>query len=213
MEILSLLDLVFVASRADNEAIHKNWIAYSHSMRVGDSSEEFCHEIQRLGELDVLLRKIESELSVGLLENRFEKLPIGSVNIGMLLSYSWLSAAYELFRSAKQRGTESYSSSEGFQTFFRQLELARVQSFKGEIAGFGSAKKTGLSVELVTFGDINEPPRAYEHGRTKARPFHQIRTYDGSIGWTVFDVKSEAQITVYRRDMSDGILSFLSEHM
>jgi hypothetical protein len=212
-ELLFLLEAAHNFSTLHYVELNKIWVAASQNSNVSPIFLKYCFETQRIGQLDILIRRAEDELALAYKRDCLSALPIFGTNLVHSLSNSWISLSYELFRSVRQRAekdTTKSAISEIFGSFFSELEIVRVQELKAEIAGFGSAKKAGLIVQMIPAEDSTNKIGIYEHGKTKLNSSPVIRPSDGSTGWSVFDVKKRAQVTIFRRDLSDKIISTIS---
>lgn len=208
-----LFEAAYGFSSLNYVELNKLWIAASFNSQVSSNFPKYFHETQRIGQLDILIRRAEDEVALAHKSEQTSDLPIFGMNLLQSLSSSWISLSYELFRSVRQRADKSTAGSgrsQIFASFFSELEMVRVQEFKAEIAGFGSARKAGLIVQMIPAEDSADKIGIYEHGKTKLNSSPEIRTTDGSTGWRVFDVKKRAQVTIFRRDLSDRAISSIS---
>lgn len=210
VEVISLLDTAFRLSSANQKTLAQQWVDLSKSTVVTDFFPSFAPETQWVGQLDVLLREMENEFSSAYSAGVASNLPLMSYGTSLHISQLWVSGAYELFRSVilRMRSPDQKSvKSLIYKRFFRELEILRVQLFKSEIAGYRSADDGPVNEVILS---LNQPfsVKAYEHGTSLATPTRSIRQSDGSVSWTVYDVKKRTQITIYRRDLSDKILTY-----
>jgi hypothetical protein len=178
--------------------------------------------VQRVGELDMVLRAMEEEFSAQ------QSLPSG-MSFGfhhqMTLSETWVIICYEALRALRQREEEAaniaraqkrepapddISALPSFRQIFLDLELLRMPMAKYEIAK-DKTMKSPLTMRAV-------PPTGVSNDRVydKADPTRSHIMPTGlsdrrSATWLVFDHSAPNQYWVERRDLSDRLLALNKE--
>ena len=112
----------------------------------------------------------------------------------------------DLKRAGDVAEAESPRCGSGFETVYNSMERARVSELKREIPNAGKVKdKTielrGPGQECVT----------YVQGQTVLLNNLAVRASDGSLVWTAFNVHTNSNESIYRRDLSDQVLEALEQ--
>jgi hypothetical protein len=201
-----LLVAAFGFSRAKNSQLNQRWIGMS--WRIGSQLPQslLSISIQRLGEVDLVCRALETELmtqpqQAGDLDLRPNYLAV--------LSEWWIGSAYAICYTLKDRKIMSDAE---FLRLANELRMIRVQVEKYEVPS-----DRGL-IEPLQFSptqlrpDEKEAP-IYTYDKNDRLKSHIPRTgvsHRYSYMWEVFDVKADATRWYERLDLSDRMLNLLA---
>jgi hypothetical protein len=174
--------------------------------------------LQRLGDLDLLLRCMEDEFQRNQQTEAVDRSGVDfTFNYQLMLSESWIVNCYEILRSFRQRddegdrGADSVSALEMFRSLVADLELLRMPISKYEIA-----KDRSLKEPLKLHAVSPNKDVAHEHVYDKKDPArsHIMPTgvsTRGSIMWSVLDHSIPREYWVERRDLADRLLALAKE--
>jgi hypothetical protein len=205
--ISQLLVGAFSSAKVRHRDLAETWIRIS--FRVGSRlpSSLLSVSIQREGELDLVIRCMEDELSEQMTLGKSDDHFVGHY-LGVLSTY-WIGGMYETFRLLRDRNLAS--DNERFSIVLRELELLRIPLEKHEIA-----KDRTLKEPLVL---VRQPPKNDDSDKFTYSPNDELRSHimptgisaRGSITWQVIDLKKNESRWVERRSLSDQILELWNE--
>jgi hypothetical protein len=201
-----LLVAAFGVSRTKNTELSQRWVAMS--WRVGSELPQSLLpiSIQRLGEVDLVCRALESELvaqppKVGEMDFRPNYLSV--------LSEWWIGSAYAVCYTLKDR---KILSDPNFLRLADELRMIRVQIEKYEVPSDRDLPEPLHFSPAQLRPDEKELP-VYVYDKTDRLRSHIPRrgvSARQSAMWEVFDVKVDAQKWFERLELSDRMLSLLS---
>ncbi|MBR1212010.1 hypothetical protein [Bradyrhizobium sp. JYMT SZCCT0180] len=174
--------------------------------------------IQKLGELDLLLRCLEDEL-----QERIATNPDGN-GIDFAYAYqvafseTWVGAGYEILRSIRQRETHSrkvglqtrdVSLRDDFKSLFADFERLRMPIEKYEIP---KDKEMKAPIRMKQFPELDATPDYSMYDKDDPNRSHLMPSgisERGSIVWLAIDHPTDSQYWVERRQLSDRMLQFI----
>jgi hypothetical protein len=166
-------------------------------------------DLQQIGRLDCVVGQLESE-SARLLSSDEAQHPTLVTDFALVLAKSWLSLAYEVLRCIQQRLVSRSDLrahwTAGIADAFSKIERVRMAELKREIA---KGSKLKGQVELFVPGNEHATAVEYRHGQTVLNSPLELRPTDGSIVWHAFSEQLRRSEKLYRRDMSEHLLSEL----
>ncbi|WP_342360782.1 hypothetical protein [Terrarubrum flagellatum] len=149
--------------------------------------------------VDLLLRSLEREF----VERRSRGDTSGGVadDLQFLLTRYWLLSTYEAMRIV--RDSKHAKSNSKLLALCYDFEAVRVPIAKLEIAN-DSKLKPGLQFTRMPARE-DDQPEPYKPG--DYYPPTIISSETGSVGWVIIEPKKLAQRQIFRRDLSDRMLS------
>jgi len=201
-----LLVAAFGVSRSKYPQLNERWIRMS--FRVGSQLPRslLSVSIQRLGEVDLACRALESELlSHPPRDGELDLRP----NYLAVFSESWIGSAYAICYTLRDRKILTDSE---FLQLAEHLRMIRVQIEKYEVA---SDRKLPAPLQFAPTqlrSDEKEAP-IYIYDKDDRLRAHIPRTglsARRSYMWEVFDVKSDASGWFERLELSDRMLDLLA---
>lgn len=195
-------------ARARFPDLQKNWIDVS--LRVGGllPKSRLLVSVQRVGDLDMLLRAIEDEWVSAPVKpgdaGRQSAADLLSCHYQLMLSELWVSSAYEIFRLLKAR---KLADGNAFNALAHDFRLLRVPLEKHEIVEDG---KLSAPLLMQNFPPDKENPeiRAYDkNDTTRAHIMPTGLSERGSLMWLVFDHRANKQFWIERRALSERIIA------
>ncbi|MEM6615774.1 MAG: hypothetical protein AAF619_04535 [Pseudomonadota bacterium] len=199
--ILDLVHLAFTRAKSDLYSDYERWISTSYKLGSALPNSLMVKRVQELGELDLVLRGIESELIHHAKEAGFK------IEIYFTLSRVWVSTAYEIFRRLKGI-VDGQIRQEVFE-IERELKLVRVPLEKHEIAEDRKFGRTLILSPQLRHEDGNDKDMTYDPSDVK-KSFIPPTTLSnrGSEIWIVPDARTGGNRMVERQGLSDRILGF-----
>ncbi|WP_312358127.1 hypothetical protein [Agrobacterium sp.] len=203
MSAARVLESIFVLSKKSFPSEAGMWrtLTTKVSSQFGAA---YLSPMLSVSQLDLMLRQIEADY-LAIMKNEEDDGFVG--NMLVMLSESWLLAAYEIIRGMASRDP---AGSAGI--LKKRLALARIPVAKAEIEGADAHKKRFRELPNVLLGKIGcdgtvEPtPYAQDGSYVVPRAFC---TTTGSLIWQPIDLKEHAMIDLRRRDLADEFLCVL----
>jgi hypothetical protein len=211
-----LIALAFNAARAKYRAEHTAWTNLSGALSGRFKLIIALMNIQRQGDLDLLLRCMEDEFDA---ETAAQDRNM-TFHYQQTLSEIWVGGCYEILRAFRQRDRDAVkaglrpsdvSDMESFKSILADLELLRMPVAKFEIAKDKELKEP-LRMQRIgedearsdeTFYDRNDPARSH---LMPSGPSGR-----GSAVWLAFDHLTMRQRWIERRDLADRLLALGNE--
>jgi hypothetical protein len=201
-----LLVAVFGFSRSKYPQLNERWIRMS--WRIGGQlpRSRLSDSIQRLGEIDLVCRALESELLTH--PARDGELDLRGNYLGVF-SESWIGSAYAICYTLKDRKILSDSE---FLGLAEDLRMIRVQNEKYEVPSDRKlSEPLQFSPTQLRPDEKEAPIYTYE----KADPLRAHIPRRGlsarcSYMWEVFDIKADASRWFERLELSDRMLDLLA---
>jgi hypothetical protein len=200
-----LVVAAFGLARNDNKETNQRWILISH--RIGSTLPKslLSISIQRLGEVDLLCRALEKELSErpprdGELDFRFNYL--------FVLSEWWISSAYAVCFTLKDR---KILTDADFLKLANDLRMIRVQIEKYEVPSDRRLMDPLNFVPTQLRADEKVPPiyQYDKNDRLRAHSPPRGTSARKSAMWEVFDIDADATRWYECRELSDRMLDLL----
>ena len=194
---------VFDLAKNSNKEIHHRWLRLSY--RIGSKLPHslLSISIQRLGEVDLLCRALEQELSQ-------QPPPEGALDFRQhylfVLSEWWICSAYAVCFTLKDRKILSESS---FLKLADDLRMIRVQIEKHEVPSDKELNQP-LQFSSTPHPDEKSPPIFQYDKKDRLRahiPRRGVNPHRQSAMWEVFDVNAEESRWHERVDLSDRMLN------
>ena len=202
-----LMSAAFGLAFKQHRETRETWINISH--RIGGGSlpaSELVISIQRIGDLDIMLRCMEEETKV---DNSRRQEPtydeILSFNCQVMLSEVWICKSYEVFRLLQSR--KLLSQNDEFESLAHDLKLLRITIDKHEIANDRKLSEPLQMQRISREGEVTGP---YEYSRFDLRKAHIMgkRVSDrGSVMWEAIDGASCVSRWLERLSLSERIVS------
>jgi hypothetical protein len=203
-----LLVAAFGFSRAKNSQLNQRWI--DMSWRIGSQLPQslLSISIQRLGEVDLVCRALETELMTQTQPQQAGDLDLRP-NYLAVLSEWWIGSAYAICYTLKDR---KILSADEFLRLADDLRMIRVQIEKYEVP---SDRKL---IEPLQFSptqlrpDEKEAPIYIYDKEDRLRAHIPRRGVSArcSCMWEVFDVKADASRWFERLELSNRMIDLLS---
>ena len=195
------LEEAFKQSLSQHGDIFESWRKASH--RIGgklfpDTLLEAS--IQNIGWIDILLRSLEDEIKIAILDGNTNLL----LGKQMMLSQMWISDTYEIFRNIKSN--EMLKENKIFKELEHHLRLLRVPIDKHQIASDHYLKKKPQLIQVKPANDNGVGQ--YEHHSGEPYKLVTKLTGRGSLFWETVDGKTGKAITFERLYLSERILKF-----
>ncbi|MGC1369038.1 MAG: hypothetical protein WA831_04250 [Methylovirgula sp.] len=199
--VTTILDEAFNSARAKKSEIYKRWISVFFVMGAQLPESLLPVNVQRDGELDLLLRCMEDEfLMPETAQSPFK------AHYNLMLASVWVGSIYETVRLLREV--------DGKQTEFDQLahdlRLLRVTLEKHQIADDHSLKNP---LDMMRRGAGDDATRSYMYDPNNPHRSHIMPmglSSRGSAMWQVTDIKKSESRWIERRDLSDRVLDQFS---
>jgi hypothetical protein len=209
--VTELIADAFNKARSEHENIVGRWISLSFRLGQFVPDSLMFSNIQRLGDLDVLLRSMEAETSQRLGEGQF-------VTHQSMFSSEWIGGCYEALRSVRQRNTQraesrqdghAVLSSSEFEDLFRDLEVLRIGLEKHELP---VDRKIKVPLAMARTPPIDPQRDHYTYDPKDPNRAHIMPdglSSRGSMMWLAADPVRSTAKWLERRELSDRILGLL----
>jgi len=203
MNVTQLLSATFHLAKSQNFELQQKWIVAS--VRVGGllPNSLLMYSVQRIGELDTVLRSIEAERSQ--VQHTPDQIDIFSLSYQSLLSDLWIGSSYEVVRLLGGRGIAP--SSDNFVSLFQDLTMLRIPIEKHEIA---QDRKLALPLEMAHSASANNERDSYIYDKGDTQRAHimpQGTSARRSTMWHAIDVVSRSSKWLERLDLSERMLA------
>lgn len=211
--ISPLLNELFNIARARYRMEIQAWVGLSYRLSGRLNLVTAVVNIQRQGDLDILLRCLEDEFDTNKDASGMEF----AFHYQMLFSETWIVGCYEILRAFQQRDREAAAAGRSpsgiceldeFKSVFTDFELLRMPIAKLEIA---KDKKLQQPLPMRRVGDDKTKPIEFYDPKDPGR-FHSMPkgvSARGSAVWLALDGRNLQQHWVERRDLSDRLLALV----
>ena len=184
----------FQIARAKYIARHASWTNLSAQLAGRFSLPIATITLQRLGDLDLLLRCMEDEFQANGATEAADRLGLDhTFHSQLMLSESWVVACYEILRAFRQRDDEANLNVDGvsamaaFKSIFADLELLRMPLAKYEIAKDRHIKEP-LTMRAIPPNDDATDEYIYDKNNPTRSYFMPTgMSGRGSMTWLVLD--------------------------
>jgi hypothetical protein len=216
-----MINIAFNVSRAKYRAEHAAWTNLSGVLSGRFNLPVAMMNVQRQGDLDLLLRCMEDEYEA----NKATEIAdtTGSdmtLHYQLTLSEIWIVGCYEILRAFRQRDQNAVdaglpasgvSEMNSFKSIFADFHLLRIPMTKFEIAN-DKKMKAPLALQRSpvnndasdqTFYDNKDPAR-YHIMPSRMSP-------RGSASWVALDHPTRREYLVERRDLAERLLAMANE--
>jgi hypothetical protein len=207
------LNGLFNVARAKYRAEYEAWVELSGRLSGRFNLVTAAPSIQREGDLDLLLRRLEDEFN----RNNDTSGVDFSSHYQMMFSEAWIVGCYEILRAFQQRDDEATKARKAtsgvselgeFKSIFTDFELLRMPIAKFEIAKDCKLKQP---LPMRRVGDDEAKPIEFYDPKDPSR-FHIMPngvSRRGSAVWLALDGRNSRPHWVERRDLADRLLSLL----
>lgn len=208
-----LLNECFNIARVRYRSENRAWGDLSHRLSGRFKLVTAVMNIQRAGDLDILLRCLEDEFNT----NKDASAVDFSLHYQLMFSEAWIISCHEILRAFQQRDREAATAGRSpsgvceldeFKSIFTDLELLRITIAKLEIAKDNKLKQP---LPMRRAGDSKTKPIEFYDPKNPGR-FHIMPTgvsTRGSAVWLARDGRNLQQHWVERRDLSDRLLALV----
>lgn len=201
MTVAQLVVAAFNTARSLNPGLPERWIAISGKIGGLLPDSLLGPSVQRVGDLDVLLRSMED----GFCPPKPGDVIDFSTHYQLMLSEMWVSAAYEIARLLRSR--KLVEKEIKFEELFHDLELLRIPLNKHEIA---RDRNHHEPIIMQTSPLYDGEPRIYEYRQNDHQKAHIMPaslSRRGSAAWCAIDVRDSKEHWIERRQLSDRFLA------
>lgn len=210
--VKQLISAAFRLAFTQHQKTRQAWIDIS--CRIGGGSlpeSELSVSIQRLGDLDILLRCMEEETKV---DNSRRHELTGDADFSfhsqvmdyqVMLSEVWICNSYEIFRLLAARNLLSQNTA--FEVLAHDLKLLRITIEKHEIA---NDRKLSEPLQMEKLSREGKVTGHYEYSRSDPRRAHIMgkgTSTRGSVMWEALDGASCDSRWLERLSLSERIIS------
>ena len=202
MTVGQLIAGAFHQARQAYPDLSRKWVEASYVAGAAVPHSLLSVNIQREGELDLVIRCIEDETMERRKAAQEDAFFIG--NYLHVLSSNWIGGIYAAFFALKSRG---FTHGGGvFLEIFNDLELLRIPLEKHELAKDRELKEPLLLQKTPSRGDSNDIYVYSKDDPARAHIMPSGITERGSITWLVTDHRTSSSRWIERRWLSDRIL-------
>jgi hypothetical protein len=201
-----LLVAAFGFSRAKNTQLNRRWIDMSWNIGSQLPQSLLSVSIQKLGEVDLVCRALETELMTQ--PEQAGDLDLRPNYLGVLSEW-WIGSAYAICYTLKDR---KISSEAGFLRLADELRMIRVQIEKYEVPSDRKLTEPLRFSPTQLRPDEKEAP-IYTYDKTDRLRAHIAGkgvSARRSLMWEVFDSKAQEGRWFERLELSDRMLDLLS---
>jgi hypothetical protein len=208
----------FQIARAKYHVKHASWTDLSARLAGRFSLPIAMIGLQRLGDLDLLLRCMEDEFQANKATEAADKLGLDhTFHYQVMLSEGWVVNCYEILRAFRQRGYEANLGADGvsalatFKSIFMDLEFLRMPIAKYEIAKDSRMKEP---LTMRAFPPNNDATDEHIYDKKNPTRSHIMPTgvsCRGSMTWLVLDHSVPREYWVERQDLADRLLALANE--
>lgn len=203
MSAANLIEGAFLLGRQRNQDLARRWVAASFHIGGLLPRSSLTVSVQRVGELDIVIRCMEDELKTQ------DPNEIGfKLNYLVTLSEIWIGSAYEIVRLLSER--ELAPQNAKFQTLSHELRLLRVPIEKHQIAADNRIDGE-IVLETGPVGSDNIKEYVYkkeDKDRSYVVPTGITERF--SVEWVAIDTQNGRSFWIERRYISDKFLSIWS---
>jgi hypothetical protein len=217
--VSTLIPQAFSVAKAKYPAEHQAWITLSHRLAGRSFVPLASMDMQRLGDLDLLLRCMEDELVAKVAG----EIPAGDMlgfHYQKMFSEMWIGGWYEIMRAIRQRAEEAsdrgdqtsgLATSDEFNSLLKDFERLRIPLEKYEIAKDKVLKKPLTMKRYPPKNDETDDVVYDRNDRQRSHHMPSGPSGRGSITWLALDHTSDNEYWIERRDLSERLLA-LTNH-
>lgn len=207
MNVTQLITAAFILARSRYPELCTIWNRISFQVSALLPNSLLMVSVQRMGDLDMILRAMEDDYSP-LTEGTGEAgrpADLFSDHYHLMLSELWVGAVYEVFRLLIER--KLTPDSDAIRALAHDLRLLRIPLEKHEIA---ADRKLSETLRMQRYPPNNNETDSYHYSKNDARRAHIMPSgisSRGSVMWYVIDVKSQKSFWLERRALSERIVA------
>lgn len=201
VSVFQLLQGAFDLAAASHYPIRESWVNLSFRLSGSTPHGTMAISVQRIGDLDVLLRSLEAETASGQVP---EGITADSNHI--LLAELWVGSAYEIFRVLKSYIAQDVNSE--IHALAYDLALVRMPLEKYQVQG-DRGLQVPIELERWPSRDGDMPLVYDSKNPTRTYIVPKGRSARGSVQWAVIDAKSKEQFWIERLMLSERIVGLL----
>ncbi|MEO1020373.1 MAG: hypothetical protein AAFY56_22190 [Pseudomonadota bacterium] len=207
MNATQMLASAFSVSATQHNESQDLWVRISFRVQAGltRAAPKLTQAIQKLGQLDVLLRTLEDESTLD--ATHFTR-PILADNYQILLTEAWICLGSDILTRLKR--THKAAANPTFKDLAHGFRLVRVPIAKFEIAADAKLKNR-LVLERHSVGA--EKRDSFEYDQSDPNRTYQeicLINENGSVAWLVLDVSAKSNVYVVRRQLSDKFIELFN---
>ena len=203
--VSDLMGTALVLARQQQSSTTKAWVGASFLVGGLLPKSMIMASVQRIGELDVMLRCMEEEAQADM---KRVQANMWTMNLPFMLARVWVCELYEVFRLLKSR--ELVVGSEAFDLLTNDLRALRVAISKHEIAA-----DRRLSGPILMKPEGADNADAYEYRTGDPQRAHIMAmglSARGSVMWQAIDGTSVGSPRwLEKRSLSERTLQLLSD--
>ena len=196
--VTNIIDATFNVARQRHSEINRRWISISWALGSQLPASLLPVNIQRAGELDLILRCIEDEFA---LPESATSMFRGNYNA--MFAETWVGNMYEAHRLLREIKGETKEHDQ----IAHDLRLLRVALEKHQIA---DDRKFTEPLKMTRQPLNNNETDYYTYSPGDPRRSHIMPSRlsaRGSLMWQVIDIRANTERWIERRDLSDRILA------
>lgn len=198
-----LITAAFCGAISQHSELKNEWIKLSHIIGGKLPASLVMDSIQKIGDLDILLRCMEDEF-VQIKKKEGSESDVMHFHYQMMISKMWIASAYEIIRLFNDRDK---TLGEDFQKLYQTLTLVRVSLEKHELA---HERKLTEDLAFVKYPPNGDDTDQYSYSLQDPARGHIMPmsvSERGSAMWCVLDIRNKTNIWVERRDLAERFMS------
>jgi len=204
MEVTARISEAFVNARSRYERLDRSWV--NTFAKIGSLLPRslLMVSIQRDGALDLMLRRMENELSQT--TQSIASSNIFGFHYHKMFAELWVGGMYETFRLLNDQTRKLVPATDEYKSLASGLKLLRVPLEKHEIAG---DRKLAEALQTYRTPPRNDDREMYKYEKNDPLRAHIMPSgvsVRGSVMWQVTDLQSKSSYWIERRQLSDRIL-------
>jgi hypothetical protein len=219
------IESAFQLARTKYGVEHATWIDLSFRLAGRVSLAPLTFNLQRVGDLDLMLRAMEDEHVANATSEMAQGLS-HAFHYQMMFSETWVVMCYEALRAIRQREREvadearaknpnhvpdDLSSLSTFKLVFTDFELLRMPIAKYEIAKDDKMKQPLTMRAYPPNGNATDDRVYDKDDPTRSHIMPTAVSGRGSVMWQVLDHSVPREYWVERRELADRMLKFRDE--
>lgn len=200
-----LLSSAFSMAYMQQSSLHKLWTDISFKIGGRLPNSLVAMSVQRIGELDLVLRCMENEFNSS--EEKPNDSQLLTFHLQKSLSELWVGSIYEVVRLVQDR---KIISSDALAVLYNDLTLLRVPLMKHEIARERKMKEP-LVLQKLPLNNGEPDLYIYSHvDRDRGHIMPCGVSVHGSTTWLVIDIKTQEEYWLERVALSDRFIEVWS---
>ncbi|MDP1581970.1 MAG: hypothetical protein Q8M18_00925 [Bradyrhizobium sp.] len=219
--ISPMINAAFNVARAKYRAEHIAWTNLSGVLSGRFNLPIAMMNIQRQGDLDLLLRCMEDEFEANMAADAADTSGSNmTFHYQLSLSETWVVGCYEIMRALRQRDRDAMqvstrpsgvSGMQAFKSIFADLELLRMPMVKFEIAKDFKLKEPLQLQRGPANNDASDHTTYDSNDPTRSHLMPSSISPRGSVRWAALDHLANRQHWIERRDLAERFLAMGNE--